>query len=948
MRPKSIKNILFLVTAVFIIMLVLIAGLNFYLNRVEDALDHKYQKIVILEKRFSDIILDEIATLRDPSGYNELKEKYAEFRKSYAAGHPEAENNLLDERQILFAALFNNQHNSSRQFTNVRDTLKDLIDSVRYIHEHHIAYLKNLIRRGITTQDYDIDENFKRSPVKSASELDIIKAAVSIKTSLTAVLESFNNLQLGLHVAGADKESVEKTDNFDNRGNDFQGASFDDQNSLLGEELCAFHMDIMKKFSKRIDEFYSSVNTFENYSLDAQDGLLVEELLTKGRMFEQLFVDLIKIEHAKDELTPKLMENGDRFLETLYFANKALQSRNEKTKSNIKILQILTFICAALLVCWVVLKGKRIVWEIKRTVVETEKIQQELSYQIGIDDNVFDEFKVVFQGLNAMGSKINQQMQELQMAHDKLEMRVEKRTAELVKSNEQLEQEIEIRKQAEEALKESELKFRTQFDLAPQGIAVTEEKTGILTDVNDEFCELTKCTREEILGRSSIEAGLYSEDDRDRFTQELRASGEVHGLEMDLKAKDGSTHNTLLFARLIQITGETYILNVFLDVTNRKRLEEQLQQARKMEAIANLAGGIAHEFNNALYGITGNIDLLEMAPPVEANMSSYIDPMKASAQRMANLTRQLLAYARGGRYMPQNISLSSFVEDTLPVIKHSIDSEIRLETDLAKDIFNVEADLTLMQMVLSAVVTNAAEAIESPGCIRISTNNEKVDKEASHYPDLKAGFYVCLTIEDDGKGMDEETSSRVFEPFFTTKFQGRGLGMAAAYGIVKNHDGWIAVDSELGKGTAVRVFLPAVNIQTKLAQKPIPDLLKGSGTVLVIEDEETVMDINRQVLERLGYHVLQAATGTEAVEIARTYDGNIDLAILDVGLPDMPGRKVYQCIVETRPHLKVIVCSGYALDGDAQEILNVGAQGFIQKPFAFAKLATKLKETLKE
>jgi len=244
-------------------------------------------------------------------------------------------------------------------------------------------------------------------------------------------------------------------------------------------------------------------------------------------------------------------------------------------------------------------------------------------------------------------------------------------------------------------------------------------------------------------------------------------------------------------------------------ITERKNIQARLQEAQKMEAIATLAGGIAHEFNNALCAVIPNIDLLKAKLPDNEEINKHTQPIHSSAQRMAHLTSQLLAYARGGKYRPKEISLNTLVQDTLPFMKHLIQSEIVVETDLAEDSCCVEADLTQMQMVLLAVMVNAAEAIDDAGYIRLSTGRQEIDGDfAGKHPDLKPGPYVSLTIEDNGSGMNEETRRRIFEPFFTTKFQGRGLGMAAAYGIVKNHDGLVVVDSELGKGTVVHIYLP--------------------------------------------------------------------------------------------------------------------------------------------
>jgi signal transduction histidine kinase len=244
-------------------------------------------------------------------------------------------------------------------------------------------------------------------------------------------------------------------------------------------------------------------------------------------------------------------------------------------------------------------------------------------------------------------------------------------------------------------------------------------------------------------------------------------------------------------------------------ITERKNIQARLQEAQKMEAIATLAGGIAHEFNNALCAVIPNIDLLKTKFPDNEEINKHTQPIQNSAERMAHLTSQMLAYAQGGKYRPQKISLNNLVQDTLPFMKHLIKVGIVVETDLAENACFVEADPTQMQMVLLAVMMNAAEAMEAAGNIKLTTRREDVDGDiAIGYADLKLGSYICLTIEDDGSGMSEETRRRVFEPFFTTKFQGRGLGMAAVYGIVKNHDGLVMVDSDLGEGTRVYIYLP--------------------------------------------------------------------------------------------------------------------------------------------
>jgi PAS domain S-box-containing protein len=500
-----------------------------------------------------------------------------------------------------------------------------------------------------------------------------------------------------------------------------------------------------------------------------------------------------------------------------------------------------------------------------------------------------------------------------------------------------------------EALRKSEEKYRTLFKDSRDAIYINN-RDGKIIDVNQSMLDLFGYTQEEMVGKNIIE--IYANpEDRPVALDALDRQGSVRDYEIKFKKKDGTEMDCLLTATVRLGNGRSILgyQGIIRDISEKKRLEAQLLQTHRTEAIATLAGGIAHEFNNALVGVTGNLELLQMDLSNEKNLRSYTGRIKESAHRMINLTNQLLAYAQGGKYRPKQISLSDFVEDTLPFIKQTIDPSIRIETDLPLDIVNVEADLTQMQMVLSAILTNASEAIENKGRIRITIRNEEVDEAfAKSTPTLNPGPYVCFMVEDNGMGMDEEAKNKIFDPFFTTKFQGRGLGMAAVYGIVTNHGGWISIDSELGRGTIVRVYLPAIETVTKSMEEPKIIPSQGKKTIMVIDDEEMVMEVTRAMLENIGYSVLEAKTGQEALDIAKAFDGDIDLAILDIVLPDFDGKKIHLRLMETRPDLKVLVCSGYSIDGPAKEILDAGAQDFIQKPFTLAALSEKLNGLLNE
>jgi PAS domain S-box-containing protein len=505
---------------------------------------------------------------------------------------------------------------------------------------------------------------------------------------------------------------------------------------------------------------------------------------------------------------------------------------------------------------------------------------------------------------------------------------------------------ITERKQSAEALSQSEERYRTLVDSLQGGIYIYQD--GKIVFLNKWLTEVFGYTLED-LRDSGLEKFMHPDDIESAMEVVAHRMGGGPALDPQFRfiTKSGDVRWMQARAALMDYQGRPALLGNLVDITEQKLFEQQLFQTQRTEAITTLAGGIAHEFNNALVGVTGNMELLQMKFPDDKNVVKYVDRTKRAARRMTHLTEQLLAYAKGGKYQTQAISPNSFVENILSLIRHNIDSAIQLKTDLAMDACDIEADPTQMQMVLASILSNSAEAIEGPGRIRIVTRNVLINDESPEpVADLKPGSYVCFAIEDDGKGMDEKTRDRIFEPFFTTKFQGRGLGMAAAYGIVRNHEGAIIVDSAPDKGTRVSIYLPTTEARIEEAEETGVQMVAGAATILVIDDEEIVLDVARAMLEKLGHRVMAARTGKEAIDAARTFDGDIDLALLDIKLPDIEGGQLFPLIRKMRPDMKVVVCSGYSLDTLAQGILDAGAYAFIQKPFSLDTLSATLNEVL--
>jgi len=403
------------------------------------------------------------------------------------------------------------------------------------------------------------------------------------------------------------------------------------------------------------------------------------------------------------------------------------------------------------------------------------------------------------------GARANQKRNE-EVYRNELEKMVQDRTNELKQTNERLIGQIKEHKQTEEALRESEEKYRSMMESMndPAYISSPDYRVEYMNPA------MVKRTGRDAIGEACYKV-INKLDKKCPFCVHDKVQEGMYTRTEIVSPKDNRTYS-VSHSPIHHVDGSISKLSVYQDITEIKNMEQQLGQAQKLEAIATLAGGVAHQFNNALSSITAHTGLLEMELPDDGKIMDYVKAMKASAYRMVGLTSQLLAYTREGKYNPQIISLSDYVKGALPLIQHTLDPNIRVEMDLPLlDILNVEADRTQMQMALLAIVANANEAIEGPGRIRISIRQMDLDQESiKDHPGLTPGPYVCLSIEDDGKGMDEETRRRIFDPFFTTHFMGRGLGMAAVYGIIKGHDGWISVDSEPGKGTVVRIYLPAI------------------------------------------------------------------------------------------------------------------------------------------
>jgi len=506
---------------------------------------------------------------------------------------------------------------------------------------------------------------------------------------------------------------------------------------------------------------------------------------------------------------------------------------------------------------------------------------------------------------------------------------------------------ITKRKLAEEALRESELKFRDMFGLSPQPISLSELSTGKFIDVNDKLCEVTKYTKEELLGRTSIECGLFSEEERARFIKELQKAGEVQGLEMDFRAKDGSIITTLMFSKTITISDEKLILSMFVDVTAHKNLEAQLLQAQKMEAIGTLAGGIAHDFNNLLMGIQGNVSLMLVDADSAHPYYEQLQNVERQIQSGIRLTSHLLGYARKGKYEIKPVNLNQLVKETSETFGRTR-KDITIHRELDENLFPIEADQGQIEQVLFNLYVNAGDAMVGGGDLNLKTMNVAHGNMKGKLYDPKPGNYVMLMVADTGTGMNKKTMKRIFDPFFTTKEMGRGtgLGLASTYGIIKSHAGYIDVDSKTGQGATFSIYLPASGKKVRRVVKTDEQLTKGTETVLLVDDEEVILEVGKELLEAMGYRVLTAKDGEEAMQVYEKNLDEIDIVLLDMVMPNMSGGEAYDRIKEVNLDVKVLLSSGYSISGEATEILKRGCNGFIQKPFTMKALSRKIRGIL--
>jgi PAS domain S-box-containing protein len=511
---------------------------------------------------------------------------------------------------------------------------------------------------------------------------------------------------------------------------------------------------------------------------------------------------------------------------------------------------------------------------------------------------------------------------------------------------------IAERKRAEAALRESEARYRGLVNNATYGIywVTLEDK---LLYVNPALVQILGYeSAEDLLGVPNTKAFYANPSDRDALVAGYRKDGRLDS-KVEWKRKDGKVITVRVNARWTRVPEQdNQCFEIMVeDVTDRIALEKQLFEAQKFEAIGQLAGGIAHDFNNMIGAIVGWADLGADETEAGSRLRRHFEKVRHQAERAAALTRQLLAFARKQILEPRDIDLNQSVIETLSLLEKVIGSNIEIKANLASDLAVVRADPTQVEQVIMNLCINARDAMADGGSLIIETANVAFDERmCARRPSVKPGDYTMLSVTDTGTGMDAATLGRIFEPFFTTKGLGKGtgLGLATVYGIAHQHGGFVDVESELKKGSTFRIYLPVcLSPVASRAQPEDRGIVRGGAeTILVAEDHDGLREIALEILTNLGYQVVLAADGEQALRELQSPHNHIDLALLDVMLPRVSGPEIYLRVSAERPDLPVIFATGYSPDNSLLREVEERGLPVIQKPYSPRDLARKVREVL--
>lgn len=523
---------------------------------------------------------------------------------------------------------------------------------------------------------------------------------------------------------------------------------------------------------------------------------------------------------------------------------------------------------------------------------------------------------------------------------------VKDRHGQVVRVVEQLRDITEIKRLGSQ-LKQSEYKYRLLVENANDAIFILQE--GEFKFYNTKAKEMAAKLGVNLSTKSA--ADYIHPDDRemviDRHARRIQGESISDTVSIRLLKADGLSVWVELNSVAIEWKGRPASLNFLRDISRQKKLENQFHEMQRMESIGTLAGGIAHDFNNLLMGIQGNLSLIYLDMDETHPLYAKLESIERCVESGSNLTRQLLGFARGGKYVVKPTNMNDLTRNSSLLFSRTR-KDVKIHNNFQKDIWTVEVDQGQIEQVLVNIYLNAWQAMVGGGDIYLKTDNVYLDENFVKPYDVPGGRYICISVADNGVGMDTQIIGRIFEPFFTTKEigHGTGLGLASAFGIIRNHSGFITVKSSVGKGSTFDIYLPACHKpeEPKIAESD--ELLSGSETILLVDDEDYIVDVGRLMLESLGYTIHTADCGRAGIEQYRSYMEQIDLVILDMIMPDVSGLEVFDKIKSINPEVKVLLASGYNVDFQASSLLEKGCNGFIQKPFNMKQVSQKIRELL--
>jgi PAS domain S-box-containing protein len=504
-------------------------------------------------------------------------------------------------------------------------------------------------------------------------------------------------------------------------------------------------------------------------------------------------------------------------------------------------------------------------------------------------------------------------------------------------------------KRSQASLVESEEKYRLLVENAQEAIFIFQDNKFRFS--NHHAIKLASRIGMPRKDKPPLEEYIHSDDRREMASDLIKQlngeKSESRSTVFRLLSEDGESIWVELNTVILTWQEKTATLNFLRDITRNKVLEHQLQESQRMESLGTLAGGIAHDFNNLLMGIQGNVSLIHLDFEDDPDLEEKLRSIEDCVESGSRLTKQLLGFARGGKYVVRPMDMNKIIRSAAEMFGRTRKT-ITIHGDYEQDLWTVVVDGNQIEQVLVNLFLNAWQAMEEGGELHISTKNVKLSRLFVKPHGVPAGRYVKITVKDQGVGMDEATKRRIFEPFFTTREPGRGtgLGLASAFGIIKNHHGIITLTSKLGRGSSFYLYLPASDKKPEDEICSLDNLESGTETILLVDDESYIVDVGRMMLEGLGYSILTANGGKTALETFQKNNGKIELIILDLIMPDLDGEAVFNEIREIKPDMKVLFASGHYMVDQTQALLEKGDTDFIEKPFNLQQLSTKIRKLL--